>query len=400
MSGANARSGSVWPRMTRGAGLAVALLAVASAAAQQRTQHGAPQLELRGKRVEVPLKVVARHPIVEVTINGEGPLPFVLDTAAGLTVLDKALAKKLGLKSVGASHVGDASNSADRSAEIVTWDSIELGAARLTGGSAVVLDLERLFDAEPGYPRGILGISLFADCLLTLDYPGNRVVLEQGELPTPDGKNVLPCRFEPLPTIETQLSGRPLRLIIDSGAATCLTLAEDLKDQHKLKGEPAAIGIAKRLNSEDTIAEARADGELAIGSLRVREPLVNYSGARSVVGCDVLRHFAITLDARNQRIAFKGPDKPVAIPPRCHAGFGTKYADGQRSVRWVLAKSAAANAGVKEGDVIATVDGKACTAMDRGAWRARLETPGKMKLELKRGAEAIQTELEIVALVP
>lgn len=380
--------------------VASAFLSSVGAAAQTHAQLSVAKLDLGGKRVEVPLKIVGRHPIVDVTVNGQGPLPFVLDTAAGMTVIDQKLAEQLGLKSLGSANVGDASKSAGRSADIVTCDSIAIGSARLAGGSAVVLDLEQLFDAEPGYPRGILGISLFSDCLLTLDYPGNRVVLEQGELPPPDDKTILPCTFAGLPTIQTKLAGRPLELIIDSGAATCLTLAESLKDQHKLKDAPAAIGIAKRMNSESTVQEARADGELTFGAIRVREPLVNYSGVRSVVGCDVLRNFVVTLDARNQRIAFKGPDKAVEIPPRIHAGFGTKYAEGQRRVRWVLPKSAAARAGVQEGDIIATVDGKPCTSMDRGAWRKRLETPGKLKLDLQRGTESIQVEFDVVAVIP
>jgi hypothetical protein len=44
--------------------------------------------------------------------------------------------------------------------------------------------------SEPEFD-GVLGIGLFKDYLLVLDYPARRVRIEKGELPPTDGREVL-----------------------------------------------------------------------------------------------------------------------------------------------------------------------------------------------------------------
>lgn len=358
------------------------------------------KLNLGGKRVEFPLEVTGRHPIVLAKINGKGPYPFVLDTAAGLTVLDKRLGKKLKLKSYGRTQVGDATGSASHPVEMVGWDSIELGQAQITNGSAILMDLQELFDHEPGCPKGILGVGLFEECLLTLDYPHKQVVLEKGSLPEPDGKTILSCGFSSLPTIHAELAEQPIDLVIDSGAATCLALTEGLSGTHKLTGDLVAVGMARRLNSEAMIKEARIDGDLVIGQFKINQPLVNYTGIRSVVGYDVLGQFVVTLDQRNERIRFEAPGTSLSIPPRVHAGFGTTFRKKHRVVKWVLSDSTAGRADLRVNDVIIDVNGISCARLSRGDWRELLEHPGEMKLTLKRGKKKIKKTLRIIPLVP
>lgn len=373
------------------------------AQAQEVRRQVAPKaiLELGGNRVEAPFKIVARHILVDVFINDQGPFPFVFDTGAGLTAIDKKLADRLGLKEAGQARVGDATTSGAQTASIYKLDQIRLGSAKWSSGSCVGLDLGELYEGEPDHPLGIVGISLFADCLVTVDYPKNRIVMETGELPEPDGKSVLACDYKMgLPSIKCELAGKSLELTFDTGAALSMALAESQKGDVPLKGELKTVGISKRLNTEEKVNEARAAGDLTLGTFHVRNPRLTYAGVRSIMGYDVLKNFALTFDRKNQRVRLQAADQPLDVVPRVTAGFGTKFVDGGRKVRYVLPGLAADQAGVKVDDEITALDGKPCKDWTRGALRERLETPGKLRLDLKRGDQTIKATLEVAIIVP
>lgn len=350
-------------------------------------------------RVEIPFQLVPRHIQVEVRIKDSGPYSFILDTAAGLSVIDKSLAEKLELSKVGDAQVGDATANANRAAPLYKLEQLQVGGASWAGGAIVGMDLSELFDNEPDRPAGILGIALFADCLLTLDYAHQRVVLEPGALPEPDGKQVLPCSYaRGLPAVKVELAGKPLELTIDCGASTSLALDESLKGSIPLASELTPVSIAKRMNSEATMQDALAAGDLVIGSTRIQAPRVAFAGTRSVVGFDVLRYLELTFDRKNERLRLRSETTSIKQAGRIFTGFGTKYEDGKRRVRWVLPGLAADKAGVKVDDEIVSIDGKPNAEWKRTQIAERLEKPGKLMLELKRGGEMVTATLELAPL--
>ncbi len=65
---------------------------------------------------------------------------------------------------------------------------------------------------------GILGFNLFSDYLLTLDYAAKRVRIEQGQLPEPDGAEILNYESQNgIPIVELQVGEAKLKAHIDSG---------------------------------------------------------------------------------------------------------------------------------------------------------------------------------------
>src|SRR6185436_20298847 len=113
-------------------------------------------------------------PVVAVKINGRGPYRFGLDTGgAGSARIDSALAASLGLKSVGQARAGDPSGKNMQTVDLVQVKSIEIGGARFEGVIAPIRSETLRWKGEPIV--GILGFNLFRDCLLTLDFPGNRL---------------------------------------------------------------------------------------------------------------------------------------------------------------------------------------------------------------------------------
>ncbi|HET7496780.1 MAG TPA: serine hydrolase, partial [Candidatus Eisenbacteria bacterium] len=85
----------------------------------------------------VPMAWAGHLASVEVTLNGQGPFRFAIDTgAAGCLRIDEAVARKLGLPVVGEARVGDPSGKNMKTAEIVAVDSLAAGGARFAGLTA------------------------------------------------------------------------------------------------------------------------------------------------------------------------------------------------------------------------------------------------------------------------
>jgi hypothetical protein len=92
-----------WKRIGAALALMVLLLALGGCAVTlgQSTPSGPPTV--------IPVKVLRGQDrtvlvLVPITINGQGPYDFVLDTGASVSLIDQALAQRLGLISTGPDH--------------------------------------------------------------------------------------------------------------------------------------------------------------------------------------------------------------------------------------------------------------------------------------------------------
>lgn len=124
----------------------------------------------------VPMQMRGAMPVIEVMVNGHGPFVFSIDTGGGMQVdLDTALAAQLKLQPNGKVRAGDPSGQNAREFDTVPIDSIAFGGVEFRNVTAIA----REHRITPNYPKvdGILGFSLFADYLLTLDYPNKQLRL-------------------------------------------------------------------------------------------------------------------------------------------------------------------------------------------------------------------------------
>ena len=179
------------------AALAVGLAAALSLA-QDPGMMGEDQkprrIELATPEVAVPLRLEKGRPLVEVAVNGKGPFPFVLDTGAGGTVLDGDLVKELSLPTIGEVQIGDPIHPHGLAAKQVKIDRLAIGGLTLSDMTATAVENSG-FREHLG-ARGVLGMPLFSELLLTIDYSGAQVRIARGELPDSDGKEILAFRQE------------------------------------------------------------------------------------------------------------------------------------------------------------------------------------------------------------
>lgn len=116
--------------------------------------------------------------IVPVTINGQGPFDFVLDTGATVTCIDQALADSLGLPPVrGAIGMGAGVGGAGRM-RLVRLDSLRVGQARAYDLPGCALDLGHVQDLGIGM-RGLLGLNFLKPFRVTLDFQRSVLILQE-----------------------------------------------------------------------------------------------------------------------------------------------------------------------------------------------------------------------------
>ncbi len=362
-----------------------------------------PRAQLKEPHIEVPMDISIRRPIIELTINGQGPFPFVVDSGAGGTVIDDDLAKKLNLKTIGKALTSDASGQAPKEMSLVAVDRIGIGSAIFFDSIAVIGDLDAVWHDQQDGPDGVLAFSTFADCLVTFDYPRGKLILEVGTLPPADGQDILEYEFvddQQIPWVKLKITGVETPVMLDTGAAMGGILAADLEGKVRTKGAPKPIGMVRRMNSATVQRDARMDGAVMLGRHEIQEPIFNFMGQRSVIGYQIFKHFAITFDQGEKTVRFaRWGTAPITIEPRYTAGFGAKPTADGRKVWYALDGLPAALAGLKEGDLIVAANGKPMSGYDVQQWRTIFEKPGTIRLDVRRDGAMRQITFDMLLAV-
>lgn len=381
-----------------GVSLVVGLMAAAQMAAPvaAHPQHE-PRAELAESRIELPMDTSTRHPIVEVTIDDQGPFRFVVDSGAGGTLIDDDLAKKLTLKSIGKAMAGDASGNAAKEMPLVMVERIGIGSARFFDSIAIIGDLDAVLQDQQDGADGVLGFNTFADCLVTFDYPNGKLILEKGSLPPADGRHILEFVDDHhIPSVTLNITGVEVAVTLDTGAAIAGTLAAELEGKVRTIRPPRPTGKTRRMNSAVDQREARIDGSVMLGRHEIQQPVFSFMGERSVLGYHVFKHFAITFDQKAKTVRFaRSGTAPITIEPRYTAGFGAKPTPDGRVVWYALDGLPAAQAGLKEGDLIVAANGKPTADYDLSQWRTMFEKPGMVVLDVRRDGVTQQIKIEM-----
>ena len=282
--------------------------------AQSASQMTTPNVS----RVDVPMIMRGPTPAVEVMVNGQGPFVFTIDTGArGMARADSSLVERLKLPVVGRMQARDGSGRS-RSLEVVRLDSISFGGVTFSNVRAPTRD----YNSSPNATGvdGILGFDLFSEFLLTLDFPGKRVRLERGELPQPDGAEVIGYEsVDGVAVVELGLGGRKLKGRIDTGNGVgAFVLPESLSKTLPLASEPVVIGMARTVSSRVEIRAARLKESIRLGRFEFAEPRVVFPALTedaANIGAEAFREFVVTFDRKNSRLRLKRRELPKAAEP-------------------------------------------------------------------------------------
>ena len=153
-----------------------------------------------------------------ISINGQGPFRFIIDTGANRSVLSQALATRLGLahSGMGMVHSIDGADPA----MLVNVESLSFGAVRLSRGDTPVLDGPML-DGE----HGLLGVDGMAGRLLHVDFTRHCVEIYESaaQMPTQGWLSVpARMRFGSLLMVQGEIMGVHVNVLIDTGSSISL----------------------------------------------------------------------------------------------------------------------------------------------------------------------------------
>ncbi|MBA8887638.1 hypothetical protein FHW12_001852 [Dokdonella fugitiva] len=382
-------------------------VAVADADFAMPAMTATARIDAPGGVARVPFELVNNHIYARGSIDGK-PARFLVDTG-GANLLTPDSAKKFGLAGEGklaGRGVGD---------ELVDLafahaKEVRLGDAVLSHPVFYVMDLGKLPAVEGYDSDGLVGYEMFRRFGVTIDYGKRELVLtEPAKFAPPPGAHAVPFELaDRIPIVQGTLDGLAARISIDTGSRVSLTLHAPFVREHDL--------VAKYHAAPDSVVgwgvggpsrgrPARL-GTLQLGDLAVAGVAGDlYTGDKGAFASpDLSANLGGGL-LKRYTVAFDYAAKKMYLAPIAGAG-GTDAFD--RSGLWLLGAddalevvdvakdSAAARAGLRDGDRVTAIGGEKVGARPLSEWRQRLrELPVGTKLALayQRAGKAARVDL-------
>lgn len=365
----------------------------------------------------VPMRLEGGFLLVEASIDGKGPMPFILDTG-GHAILTTDAAKKLGMATQGAG-VSTGSGPGSMQTSYAQVGHLGLGGADVRDIPFLVMPYPYEF-YERGEGRepiaGILGLEVFERFAVTFDYDKQVLVLQpydHGDAPhAVQGERIALTFTDDMPLIEASLDGKRGTFGIDTGNSGLTLVFPQWAARNGIAaryehGAPAPTGGVGGLFTAHfahaqklQLGTQRLDNVVGMLTRADAGATGNPSEAGNI-GQDVLSRFNVHFDYRRGEMVLM----PRAGSSERHyamAGFRAGKAAAQPDrykVSWVLPGGPAAEAGLKVGDAIVAVNGKPAKSIGlselREASMAQPEgTPLKLTLD---GGNVLQMQLRDVA---
>jgi len=268
-----------------------------------------PSVDISADGASLALLDFGGRAVVDMKINGHGPYRFVLGTAATMSILDSALQNELSLPKAENARAATAGGQA---AVLVRMEELRAGGATARNSIAAVLPLKN-FQSGASMPRGIISAAAFPGCLLIFDYPSQRVSIEKGQLDSADARSTFQYT-EARPTVPIRIAGLELRVRVDTGSSNGLTLPTHFLKELPLASKPKGAGKTRTVAGDFAVRRAQIGSPIELGQYKIDAGEVYFSDAGlgepvATIGYEVLRNFAVTLDAHNRRIHFAQPSR-------------------------------------------------------------------------------------------
>jgi predicted aspartyl protease len=264
--------------------------------------HSADPVQLP---LEVPMQTGDGMPTVEVMINGQGPFVFGFDTGAQAGPrIDASLVEKLHLKSTGQAQATDPSRRNVQTSETYKLDSLSIGGLHLTDVTVASRNFRN--SPRPLKVDGILGLNLFADYLITLDFPANKLRFAKGELPKSDGAEVLDYKNESgIAEVELTVGDKKIKAHLDTGNTIgAFVFPSAFAEKLNFAGEPRVVGRARSATGDMEIKQVQLKDLIKLGRHEFPDATVVYPALGDIgnVGLKTLSHFVIIFDQKNERL--------------------------------------------------------------------------------------------------
>ncbi len=358
--------------------------------------------ELAQALVTIPIDHVSRHVIVNLRVNGFGPFPFVLDTgASGHGSIDPKVAKRLSLIPVDEVSVDDGSGINTSKANRVKVEELILAGVTFRDVTLVVGEFSSNADhAEAVHaeaPCGILGLELFRDLMLTIDYPGNHIELSRDEL-GPTGPHVLSFKSpDGLAYVNLEVENETLSACIDTGSQADCVFPMTFIDRLSPVFEPVIASKGRTTNNRYDILSTVLEHPLRLAGHELPRPSADFVDfyPQGILGYGVLSEFRITFDQINRRVQFERNDDFSHAGTQDRLGIRARPWYGLPKVIQVRKGSPAARSGLRVGDVLLQVgEARITDLLSDGAVDNALASDQMVDMVIRRGGRRITLKLQ------
>ena len=342
-------------------------------------------------------------PLVALSLQGRATR-WLVDTGAGTSVLSRRLVAELGLRVLGRGRV--ATLAGVQNLRRIALPALEAPEGLLLAPSeAGELDLDAYFQSTGETIDGILGLAGLPAGALLLDFTGQRMVFGDsagaagGPGTSTTGLRVsLPLEFEgTLPLLQLSIGARaPEWFVLDSGFPGALLLFSR-RASELLAEAPGLPRVTVRELAGPVQASFALLGGLHFGSWRVSDvPTVLEQGAArgrhaafdrlaGAVGNALFESGTLHLNRDAKRLEIGWPAGGPSLPGGF--GFGLRAAAGGLQVGAVLDGSPAARSGLRPGDLLRGVNGKAVAGLMPSAVWGQLRPVSVAEIEVNRAGD-------------
>jgi len=361
----------------------------------------------------VPFKLINNHMYVAVKINGK-PYDFLFDTG-GRNVVTPTTAKELGLATQGAMHGGGVGEKSEDFG-LTKVAHMEIGAAHLENQIFVVIALESLGTVEGRQITGVFGYEVFKRFIVRTDYERREITLSDPGSFEYSGSGIrVPFTFSDTnPVVSGEIDGVKGTFTLDTGSRSSLDLSSPFVARNDLvkRWDAHFRGVSGWGAGGAARASFARPKIFLLAGIPIPDPVVGLSeqrkGAESDiyvagnVGAGILKRFNIVWDYPHLQIFFERNKNYGEREIFDRAGLWANLDAHGFTVVDVYSGGPAEGAGLREGDEIVSVDGRAAGAeMSLPEFRQYLKgAPGTtVTLNILRGNQALRVTVILRDLV-
>lgn len=335
---------------------------------------------------------------IKVKVNDHSePLNFVFDTGASTAVLDEEVAKKIGV-------VADYQQPTEGAAgtemyNIALSQKLHIQDVTLANAHVVLVDLKRLSKRGNQKIDGIIGANIMQQFVTRLNFDKNVIELYKSidEIENVEEYKALPAAldFANIPQVNLEFTlGNDQKFngnfLFDSGANMTFLLNTPFVKKKKIasiigktienKAESLTTSSTFKIGKVSKVQLANFEfGEMPIDLSNSKSGVMASDAYAGILGVKIINRFNSILDYNNKKIYLK-PNKTYADEFEFPlSGISIEKEAEKIQISNVIKDSEAFTKGIREGDVVVSIDGEKLTTVK--AYRTLLKQKNK-KVEL------------------
>lgn len=245
-------------------------------------------------------------PFTEVQINNEGPFLFAIDTGVSGLMISSELSQKLKLTvspkdiniildtPTGKTNLG-------RSFEV---ESVSIGDAIFHQIEAAKIPSNALDKYELRFD-GILGLGLFQDCILELDYINKYIkLIEPKDTLDIAAKHIVPAVFTNKGIfVKGAINNKIFTFQLDTGSSYGISISREHEKELMFLDEKKTT-ILGTLNGTQKVTIATLDGNAVFDHFSLKDPLI-YISTKNLLGGEVFKNCILRIYPNEDHISIR-----------------------------------------------------------------------------------------------